>query len=79
MFTEYKIGLETKVVSRMLNWLLTMYQQEKSHFKYRGKPISKYKLQDDYMDSRVAKYRLFQLIENDWLTYYATRIFNKLL
>jgi hypothetical protein len=26
------------------------------------------------MDSRVAKYRLYHLIEDDWLTYYATRI-----
>lgn len=79
MFSELKIGLETKAVNSLLNWLSTMYLPNKSHFKYNGKPTSKYNRKEDYMDSRVAKYRLFQLIEDDWLTYYSTIIFKNLL
>ncbi len=79
MFTELKVGLDSEIINGLLRWLLSMYQQNSSYFKYNGKPISKYKFKDDYMDSRVAKYRLFQLIEDDWLTYYATRIFKNLL
>lgn len=79
MFSKFKIGLDSKVIKSLLDWLLSMYQQDNSHFQYNGKPITKYNLKADYMDSRVAKYRLFHLIENDWLTYYATWIFKNLL
>jgi len=79
MFSEFKIGLDSKVIKSLLSWLLSMYQQDNSYFRYDGKPITKYNLKDDYLDSRVAKYRLFHLIENDWLTYYATRIFKNLM
>jgi hypothetical protein len=79
MFSEFKIGLDSKVMQSLLSWVLSMYQQEDSHFQYNGKPLTRFKLKDDYMDPRVAKYRLFHLIENDWLTYYATRIFKALL
>jgi len=79
MFTELKTGLDTNVFHSLLMWLLSMYQENHSCFKYNGKAIAKYKLKDDYMGSKVAKYRLFQLIEDDWLTYYATRIFKNIL
>lgn len=78
MFTEFKTGLDSKVIKSLLSWLLSMYQ-DNSYFRYNGKPPTKYKFKDDYMDSRVAKYRLFHLIEDDWLTYYATRIFKNFL
>lgn len=79
MFSELKIGLDSKVIKSLLSWFISMYQQDNSYFRYDGKPITKYNIKDDYMDSRVAKYRLFHLIEDDWLTYYATRIFKNLL
>lgn len=79
MFTELKVGLGTGTINRLLEWLASMYQSDKPYFKNSGKPITGYSLKNDYMDSKVAKYRLFQLIEDDWLTYYATRIFNNLL
>ncbi len=79
MFTEFKVGLDTRTIKSALKWLLAMYQLNKFCFKYNGKPITRYNFKEDYMDSRVAKYRLFQLIEDDWLTYYATRIFKNLL
>ncbi len=75
MFTSFKFGIETGTVQSLLQWLMSMYQADAAHFKYSGKPITKYTFKEDYMDSKVAKYRLFQLIEDDWLTYYATRIF----
>jgi len=75
MFSEYKIGQDSKVIKSLLSWLLSMYQKDNSYFRYNGKPTTKYNLKDDFKDSRVAKYRLFHLIEDDWLTYYATRIF----
>ncbi|GAI16419.1 unnamed protein product [marine sediment metagenome] len=56
-----------------------MYDYEKSHFHYEGKSIGSYKFKEDYMNPRVAKYRLYHLIEDDWLTYYATRIAMNLL
>jgi len=74
MFSEFHVGLEEKPVQAMLEWLMTMYCPDEGCFKYTGKPISKYSRREDGMDSRVAKYRLYHLIEDDWLTYYATRI-----
>lgn len=79
MFSEYNIGLKEKAVQTILKWLMTMYQPDDSYFKYTGKPISKYSRRKDYMTSRVAKYRLFHLTEDDWLTYYITRIMQNIL
>ncbi len=79
MFSEFKTVLNSKVIKSLLNWLFSMYQKDNFHFRYNGKAVTKYNFKDDYMDSRVAKYRLFHLIEDDWLTYYATRIFKNLL
>jgi hypothetical protein len=74
MFTELNVGLAEKPVQALLEWLMTMYHAEEGCFRYSGISISKYSRRKDGMDSRVAKYRLYHLIEDDWLTYYATRI-----
>jgi hypothetical protein len=74
MFSELGIGLRTKAVRTILKWLLTMYDAEEGCFRYTGKPISKYSKKEDGIDSRVAKYRFYHMIENDWLTYHMTSI-----
>jgi hypothetical protein len=74
MFSELGIGLRTKAVQTILNWLMTLYDAEEGCFRYAGKPISKYTKKHDGIDSAVAKYRLYHMIENDWLTYHMTRI-----
>jgi hypothetical protein len=74
MFSELRVGLEEKPVQALLEWLMTMYRPGEGHFHYTGKPISKYTRRADDMDPRVAKYRLYHLIEDDWLTYDAARI-----
>ena len=74
MFSEFGVGLKRKPVRAMLEWLVAMHCPDEGCFKYVGKPISRYSRRKDGMDSRVAKYRLYHLIEDDWLTYYATRI-----
>jgi len=79
MLSEYGIGLQDKAVNTILEWLMTMYDAEQGCFRYNGKPVSKYSRRRDYMDSRVAKYRLYHLIEDDWLTYHATRIAKNLI
>ncbi|MHC4558405.1 MAG: hypothetical protein ACYTFW_17665 [Planctomycetota bacterium] len=73
MFSELDIGLQERAVRTILKWLMTMYDAEEGCFRYAGKPISKYTKKQDGIDSRVAKYRLFHLIEDDWLTYHMTR------
>ena len=79
MFSEHQIGLEEKAIQTILEWLMMMYRAAEGCFKYIGKPISKYSNQEDGMDARVAKYRLYHVIEDDWLTYYMTRIGANLL
>jgi hypothetical protein len=74
MFSKLKIGLDTKEVKTIIEWLLSMYYESEGVFHYNGKPIYKYQRKKDGMDSRVAKYRLYHLIEDDWLTYYCTLI-----
>ena len=74
MFSEFQVGLKEKAVRTILRWLMTMYYPEEGCFRDTGKPISKYSRRRDGMDARVAKYRLYHLIEQDWLTYYMTRI-----
>ena len=74
MLSELNIGLDERPVQAILDWLMTMYCPSDGCFRYRGKPISRYSRHGDHMDARVARYRLYHLIEDDWLTYYATRI-----
>lgn len=73
MLSEYNIGLDKQSIKHIIEWLMSMYQDE-GYFHYEGKAISKYSYKKDYMTSIVAKYRLFHLAEDDWLTYYITRI-----
>ena len=74
MFSEFGIGMTTKPVKVLLEWLLEMYNEKEGCFVYNGKSTSTYSRRKDGIDSRVAKYRLFHIIEKDWLTYYLTRI-----
>jgi hypothetical protein len=74
MFSELGIGMETRVVRTILKWLMTMYDAEEGCFRYTGKPVSKYSKKEDGIDFRVAKYRFYHMIENDWLTYHMTKI-----
>jgi hypothetical protein len=74
MFSELRVGLKEKAVQKILEWLMSMYRAKEGCFKYTGKPISKHSQRKDGIDARVAKYRLHHLIEDDWLTYYLTRI-----
>jgi hypothetical protein len=74
MFSELGIGLRTKAVQTILEWLMTMYDAGQGCFRYTGKPVSKYSNRQDGIDSTVAKYRFYHLIESDWLTYHMTRI-----
>jgi hypothetical protein len=79
MFAETGVGLDTPAVQALLEWLLSMYNEKKGVFKYDGKPISKYSAKTDGVSPRVMKYRAYHLLENDWLTYYGTRIGKALL
>ena len=74
MFSDLGMGLQTKAVDTILKWLMTMYDAREGCFKFKGKPISQYSKKEDSIDSRVAKYRFYHLIENDWLTYHMTSI-----
>jgi hypothetical protein len=74
MFSQLKVGLQSKPVGVMLEWLKGMHDPDEGCFTYAGKPISQYSRRKDGMDSRVAKYRLYHLVERDWLTYWAARI-----
>ncbi len=79
MFSELNMGLNNDSIQKILEWFMTMYHTDENCFRYAGKPISKHTLKSDYMDARVAKYRLFHLIEDDWLTFYLTKIMLNIL
>jgi hypothetical protein len=79
MFSELKTELDSRPFQVLLQWFKSLYLPETGSFHYSGKPVSQYSLREDGMDARVAKYRLYHLIEDDWLTYYLTRIFLNLI
>jgi hypothetical protein len=79
MFSELKVGLDSRPVQILLDWFGSMYAPGEGVFRYAGKPVSQYSLRRDGMDARVAKYRLYHLAEDDWLTCYLTRIARNLL
>ncbi len=56
-----------------------MYDPGNGHFTYRGKPISKHTWKEDKLTPHRLKFRTYHLIEDDWLTYYMTRIARNLL
>ena len=74
MFSGLGVGLRTEAVQAILKWLMTMYDAEQGCFRYTGKPVSKYRKRQDGIDARVAKYRFYHVIEDDWLTYHMTTI-----
>lgn len=80
MFSECGVDMTQKPIQVLLHWLITMYDKDESFFRYRGKPPSKFKVAEDGgISSTVARYRLKHVIEDDWLTYYMTRIFKNML
>ncbi len=74
MFSETNIDPAQCPVHLLLDWLEEMYNPEIACFRYRGKPVSKMKRRQDGATPQVMKYRLYHLIEDDWLTYYMTKI-----
>lgn len=74
MFSDLGIGLHTRTVKAILNWLMTLYNVQEGCFQYTGKPVSKYSRKKDGIDAAVAKYRFYHVIESDWLTYHVTTI-----
>jgi hypothetical protein len=74
MLAENGFGRDEPVIESLLSWLETMYNDETGSYRYNGKPISRMTLREDGGDPRVMKYRLFHLIEEEWLTYWMTRI-----
>jgi hypothetical protein len=78
MFSEEGTAVPGKVVDTLLGWLVGMYDPETGTYRYDGKPISKMSRRVDGHTSREFKYRLYHMIEDDWLTYYVTRILRNL-
>jgi hypothetical protein len=74
MFAEEGTAVSDKVIQTLLAWLDSMYDSERGHYKYSGKPISRMSRRVDGHTPRELKYRLYHMIEDDWLTYYVTRI-----
>ena len=78
MFSEENTVVPGKVIDTLLGWLTGMYDSEKNQYHYSGKPISKMSRRIDGHTPQVFKYRLYHMIEDDWLTYYVTRILREL-
>ena len=74
IFSETDVSPAQRSVHVLLSWLDKMYRSEVGHFQYCGKSISKMKRRQDGATPQVMKYRLYHLIEDDWFTYYMTRI-----
>jgi hypothetical protein len=64
MFSELKIGLEESSVQTVFKWLLKSYNPDEGYFHYKG----------EVRKTPAIKYEKYHLIEDDWLTYYMTRI-----
>jgi hypothetical protein len=79
IFSEFGLGLDTKPIRTILRWLKGMHHPDEGCFRYDGKPVSRYTNREDGMEPRVAKYRLYHMIETDWLTYRLTRIAKNIL
>jgi len=79
MFSELGFDPEQRPIQGLLKWLEEMYNPDEAQFSYKGKPYSKMTKGKDGANSRVMKYRMYHQAEDDWLTYYATRIFHNFL
>ena len=78
MFSEEGTAVPKKVMKTLLGWLAGIYDSESGHYRYGGKPISKMSRRIDGHTPRELKYRLYHPIEDDWLTYYVTKILSNL-
>jgi hypothetical protein len=74
MLSENGFSRDEPVIANLLDWLETIYIEKTGSYRYNGKPISKMTLREDGGDPRVMKYRLYHLAEEEWLTYWMTRI-----
>jgi hypothetical protein len=74
MLAESGFSRDEPALENILEWLEAMYRPETGSYRYNGKPISKMTIKEDGGDPRVMKYRLYHLIEEDWLTYWMTRV-----
>ncbi|MCK4235267.1 hypothetical protein KAX75_12625 [candidate division WOR-3 bacterium] len=74
MFSEKGVGMGEHSVQVVLEWLCSMYCPKEGCFRYTGKPTSKFSRRGDGVSPKVARYQLYHVIEDDWLTYYMTRI-----
>jgi len=69
MFSDLGVGLEALPVRTFLEWLMSLYDPVRGCFRYSGP-----KSEATDLGPTGAKYSLFHLIEDDWLTYRVTRI-----
>ena len=74
MLSEFDVGMDARPVQVVLRWLRDMYDPVEGCFRYSGKPISQHKFREDGGTPAVLKYRLYHVVEDDWLTYYMTRV-----
>jgi len=79
MFSELGFDPEQKPIKGLLGWLEDMYNPDEAYFSYKGRPYSKMTSRRDGANARVMKYRMYHQAEDDWLTYYATRVFHNFL
>jgi hypothetical protein len=79
MFSELGFDPMQRSIQGLLAWLMEMYDPNEGCFRYTGKSYSKMTNKQDGATSRVMKYRMYHQAEDDWLTYYSTRIFNNFL
>jgi len=69
MLSDLGIGLDKQPVQAVLNWLMSMYDEERGCFHFSGR-----RSEATDRGPQAAKYLLYQCIEDDWLTYRALRI-----
>ena len=69
IFSDLGVGLAERPVEAILGWLAELWDPERGCYHYAGR-----KSEATDLGSPAAKYWLFQRIEDDWLTYYVTRI-----
>jgi hypothetical protein len=67
VLSELGVGLAEPPVRALLDWLAGMYRPDEAHFSYQGRrPTSS--------SPGWQRYGTYHLVEDDWLTYYATRV-----
>ena len=79
MLSEMGYDPGQKSIQLLLDWLEGMRDPTTGSYLYKGKSVSKMSRREDGGDPRVMRYRLYHLIEADWLTYWATRIISNFM